>query len=45
MEDINARIRAGSGWVLNSVSGINFWGQIVGSGTFNGQSHGFLLTP
>ncbi len=45
MEDLNARIRAGSGWVLNSVSGINFWGQIVGSGTFNGQSHGFLLTP
>jgi probable HAF family extracellular repeat protein len=45
MRDLNTLIRAGSGWVLNSVSDINIWGQIVGSGTLNGQSHGFLLTP
>jgi hypothetical protein len=45
MQDLNTRIPAGSGWVLNSVSDINVWGQIVGSGTLNGQSHGFLLTP
>ncbi|MFZ0817634.1 MAG: hypothetical protein WAM78_19070, partial [Candidatus Sulfotelmatobacter sp.] len=45
MRDLNTLIRAGSGWVLNSVSGINVWGQIVGSGTLNGETHGFLLTP
>ena len=45
MQDLNALIRPGSGWVLNSVSDINYWGQIVGSGTLNGQPHGFLLTP
>jgi probable HAF family extracellular repeat protein len=45
MRDLNTLIRQGSGWVLNSVSDINIWGQIVGSGTLNGQNHGFLLTP
>jgi len=45
MADLNTLIRSGSGWVLNSVSDINFWGQIVGSGTFDGETHGFLLTP
>jgi probable HAF family extracellular repeat protein len=45
MWDLNDLIRANSGWVLNSATGINIWGQIVGSGTVNGQSHGFLLTP
>lgn len=44
MQDLNTLIPAG-GWVLNSVSDINVWGQIVGSGTLNGESHGFLLTP
>ncbi|MBS1850721.1 MAG: hypothetical protein JST79_07400 [Acidobacteria bacterium] len=45
MRDLNALIRANSGWVLNSVSDINAWGQIVGAGTLNGEPHGFLLTP
>jgi uncharacterized membrane protein len=45
MQDLNTLISANSGWVLNSATGINFWGQIVGSGTLNGQSRGFLLTP
>jgi probable HAF family extracellular repeat protein len=45
MQDLNTRIRAGSGWVLNSVNDINIWGQIIGTGTINGQRHGFLLTP
>lgn len=45
MQDLNTLISTGSGWVLNSVSGINFWGQIVGSGTVNGENHGFLLSP
>ena len=33
------------GWLLNSATDINVWGQIVGMGTLNGQPHGFLLTP
>jgi probable HAF family extracellular repeat protein len=45
MQDLNALIPANSGWVLNTATGINIWGQIVGTGTLNGQSHGFLLTP
>jgi probable HAF family extracellular repeat protein len=45
MQDLNTLIRANSGWVLNSVSDINVWGQIVGSGIYNGRAHGFLLTP
>jgi probable HAF family extracellular repeat protein len=45
MQDLNTLISATSGWLLNTATGINIWGQIVGSGTLNGQSHGFLLTP
>lgn len=45
MQDLNTLISPSSGWVLNSATGINIWGQIVGSGTLNGQNHGFLLTP
>jgi probable HAF family extracellular repeat protein len=45
MNDLNSLISAESGWVLNSATGINIWGQIVGSGTLNGQARGFLLTP
>jgi probable HAF family extracellular repeat protein len=45
MRDLNSLISIRSGWVLNSATGINIWGQIVGSGTLNGQPHGFLLTP
>jgi probable HAF family extracellular repeat protein len=45
MRDLNTLIPHNSGWVLQSVADINVWGQIVGSGTRNGQPHGFLLTP
>jgi probable HAF family extracellular repeat protein len=45
MRDLNTLISARSGWVLNSAADINIWGQIVGSGTRNGEPHGFLLTP
>lgn len=45
MRDLNTLIRSNSGWVLNSASDINVWGQIVGEGVLNGQPHGFLLTP
>jgi uncharacterized membrane protein len=45
MRDLNTLIPSNAGWVLNSVSDLNVWGQIVGLGTLNGQPHGFLLTP
>jgi probable HAF family extracellular repeat protein len=44
MQDLNSLIAANSGWVLNVASFISVRGQIVGWGTINGQSHGFLLT-
>jgi probable HAF family extracellular repeat protein len=45
MQNLNSLISTSSGWVLDSVTGINLWGQIVGSGTVNDETHGFLLTP
>jgi uncharacterized membrane protein len=45
IQDLNTLIHSNSGWVLNSAADINVWGQIVGNGTLNGQSHGYLLTP
>ncbi|HLZ43345.1 MAG TPA: hypothetical protein VKQ11_20425 [Candidatus Sulfotelmatobacter sp.] len=45
IKDLNNMIPAGSGWVLIQASGINSAGQIVGMGTHNGQTRGFLLTP
>jgi probable HAF family extracellular repeat protein len=45
IRDLNTLIRGNSGWVLNSATDINIWGQIVGEGTLKGQPHGFLLTP
>ena len=45
MRDLNTLIHPNSGWVVKSATDINVWGQIVGSGTLNGQPHGFLLTP
>jgi probable HAF family extracellular repeat protein len=45
IQNLNSLISTSSGWVLDSVTGINLWGQIVGSGTVNDETHGFLLTP
>jgi probable HAF family extracellular repeat protein len=45
MLDLNKLIRPHSGWVLNTATDINLWGQIVGEGTRNGEPRGFLLTP
>ena len=42
--DLNDVIPAGSRWVLESAEGINDLGQIVGFGTLNGETRGFLLT-
>ncbi len=45
--DLNTLIPADSGWVLEIAYAINDSGQIVGSGTLNGeeQQRAFLLTP
>jgi probable HAF family extracellular repeat protein len=45
MVDLNSFVRADLGWVLLTATDINTGGQIVGSGTLHGQTHGFLLTP
>jgi len=45
IKDLNNMIPPGSGWVLLEASGINSAGQIVGMGTLNGNTRGFLLTP
>ena len=46
MRDLNDLIiPARSGWLLVDAHAINLWGQIVGIGTINGQTHAFLLTP
>ena len=47
MVDLNSRINAASGWVLNAAYGINAEGEIVGQGTYLGgfQWRAFKLTP
>ena len=45
MLDLNNLIAPSSGWILNTANGINDAGQIVGNGTINGYTRGFLLTP
>ena len=45
MYDLNDLIPADSGWVLQSASAINDFGQIVGTGTLNGVSSAFRLDP
>jgi prepilin-type N-terminal cleavage/methylation domain-containing protein len=43
MIDLNSLILPDSGWVLQQARGINDAGQVVGFGTFGGQTRGFLL--
>ena len=45
MQDLNASLPAGTGWVLTTARAINNKGQIAGNGTLHGQPHAFLLTP
>jgi probable HAF family extracellular repeat protein len=45
MQDLNKMIPRRSGWILQEADGINDAGQIAGAGTFQGQTHAFLLTP
>jgi probable HAF family extracellular repeat protein len=42
--DLNSLVY-GTGWILDYANAINDWGQIVGSGTINGDKHAFLLSP
>jgi VCBS repeat-containing protein/probable HAF family extracellular repeat protein len=43
--DLNHLIAPESGWFLQSATGLNDQGQIVGSGVINGQTRAFVLTP
>ena len=43
--DLNTRIDSSLAWELQNARGINADGQITGTGTINGQSHAFLMTP
>jgi hypothetical protein len=45
MQDLNKLISGNSDWKLNTATDINIWGQIIGQGTRNGQTHGYLPTP
>ncbi len=45
LSDLNTLIPASSHWELQTVSGINNRGQIIGSGIHNGKTQTFLLTP
>jgi probable HAF family extracellular repeat protein len=42
---LDSLLPAGSGWTLQTASGINNSGQIVGQGSHDGQLRAFLLTP
>jgi probable HAF family extracellular repeat protein len=41
--DLNNLVPSGSGWTLGAASGINDRDEIVGTGTINGETHGYLL--
>jgi autotransporter-associated beta strand protein/probable HAF family extracellular repeat protein len=45
-QDLNNLLdSSGAGWTLTNAQGINSSGQIVGYGTYNGNTSAFLLTP
>jgi hypothetical protein len=43
--DLNTLLPAGSGWVLQQALDVNALGQILGTGTLNGQRRSFILEP
>lgn len=43
--DLNTLIPSNSGWILEGARDINNKGEIVGSGSHNGQTRGFILKP
>ena len=44
-QDLNALILPTSGWVLTDARGVNDAGQIVGTGTYDGETLAYELTP
>jgi probable HAF family extracellular repeat protein len=45
MVNLNTLLPPGSGWVLRAARAINNFGEIVGTGTFNGRTRAFVLRP
>ncbi len=45
IKDLNSLLEPDGGWELQSAVSINDLGQILGKGTYLGQSRAFLLTP
>lgn len=45
VQDLNTLIPSGSGWVLQTATGINDSGAIVGTGTLNGVQAAFFIAP
>jgi probable HAF family extracellular repeat protein len=45
MLDLTAQVVSSTAWQLNEAVAINDQGQIVGTGTVDGQTHAFLLSP
>lgn len=45
MADLNDRLPANSGWVLEAANALNDRGDIVGVGTLDGVQHAFLMHP
>jgi probable HAF family extracellular repeat protein len=44
MVDLNSKIPPGTGWVLQTAESINDAGTIVGNGTLNGATRGYVIT-
>jgi len=45
VQDLNNLISPSSGWTLETAIDLSNNGHIVGNGSLNGETHGFLLTP
>ena len=43
--DLNTEIRQDAGWILSTATGVNDYGQIVGTGLYEGRGQAYLLTP
>jgi probable HAF family extracellular repeat protein len=43
--DLNTEIRQDSGWTLSTATAVNDFGQIAGTGLYQGHTQAYLLTP
>jgi probable HAF family extracellular repeat protein len=43
--NVNDLLPTNSGWTITEVNGVNNWGQIVGTGIYNGQTEAFIANP